>query len=93
MMLLELEYDTHIIKEFTDTLKERICSFFAALSSNLFSNSRDKEREFTDILRDYGNMISGICFSYADNAEDIKDLRQDILIYIWKGLNSFRGDL
>ncbi|MDE6835922.1 MAG: sigma-70 family RNA polymerase sigma factor [Muribaculaceae bacterium] len=92
MMLLELEYDTHIIKEFTDTLKERICSFFAALSSNLFSNSRDKEREFADILRDYGNMISGICFSYADNAEDIKDLRQDILINIWKGLNSFRGD-
>ena len=45
-----------------------------------------RERHFADVMKEYSSVISGICFSYATNAEDLKDLRQDIMLNIWKGL-------
>ncbi|MDE5870161.1 MAG: RNA polymerase sigma factor, partial [Muribaculaceae bacterium] len=30
--------------------------------------------------------------SYSRDADDLKDLRQDIMINIWKGLSTYRGD-
>ncbi|MDE7108770.1 MAG: sigma-70 family RNA polymerase sigma factor [Muribaculaceae bacterium] len=53
---------------------------------------RQREETFSAIIRDHGNIISGICFSYSDNREDMKDLRQDIMLNIWKGLSNFRGE-
>ena len=50
-----------------------------------------RERHFADVMKEYSSVISGICFSYATNAEDLKDLRQDIMLNIWKGLPYFRG--
>lgn len=51
-----------------------------------------RETWFAKILAEYSPVISSICFSYATDNEDLKDLRQDILLNIWKGLHSFRGD-
>lgn len=65
--------------------------FFATLSGN-GSEERELERRFREVIEEYGPVISGICFSYASDADDLKDLRQDILINIWKGLKTYRGD-
>lgn len=50
------------------------------------------EREFKDLLAKENNTISKICFSYAGSVADYEDLRQDALINIWRGLQSFRGE-
>ncbi|MDE6298936.1 MAG: sigma-70 family RNA polymerase sigma factor [Muribaculaceae bacterium] len=51
-----------------------------------------REEMFAAIMKEHGNIISGICFAYSSNAEEMKDLRQDILLNIWKGLANFRGE-
>lgn len=72
-------------------LVERVGMLFAMLTGEK-ENNRDREQRFASILRDYGSVISGVCFAYANNADDLKDLRQDIMLNIWKGIASFRGD-
>lgn len=49
-----------------------------------------REEMFISIINNYGNMISGICFSFANDKNDVADLRQDILLNIWRGLPTFR---
>ncbi|MDE6273154.1 MAG: sigma-70 family RNA polymerase sigma factor [Muribaculaceae bacterium] len=51
-----------------------------------------REERFATVVRDYGSMISGICFSFSSDSQDAADLRQDILLNIWKGLATYRLD-
>ena len=51
-----------------------------------------KERLFISIMEDYSQIINRLCFSYSGNAEDMKDLRQDVLINIWNGLSHFNSE-
>lgn len=50
------------------------------------------EKEFERLVREYEKDIYSICYLYAANEEEAKDLRQDSLINIWNGLPKFRGD-
>lgn len=70
---------------------EKIRLLFALISGTE-CELKTREERFATILGEFGSVISGICFSYSTNKDDLKDLRQDILINIWKGLGSFRGD-
>lgn len=55
--------------------------------------SEERRRQtFNEIMRDYDNMISRICFSYSRTTEEFEDLRQDTYINIWQGLSNFRGE-
>lgn len=51
-----------------------------------------KENKFNDIVADNGERIKRICNYYSSNQEDRKDMYQEILVNIWKSLDSFRGD-
>ncbi len=51
-----------------------------------------KEIRFRQIVEENSNRISRICNYYSKNAEDSKDLYQEILINIWKSLDKFRGE-
>lgn len=51
-----------------------------------------KEAFFIELMEKYGDVINGICFSYAKSGTEYEDLRQDSLINIWRGLHTFRGD-
>ena len=74
-------------------LIERVRSMLSAvIGGDVQRSQREQVREFSEIIRDYGQVISGICFSYATSSDDLKDLRQDILINIWKGLSNFKGE-
>lgn len=65
----------------------------------LFCQSRDSdvtgfstiEEQFSYMVHRYGPLINRICFTYSDTTEDMKDLRQDVLINLWKGLASFKA--
>lgn len=54
-------------------------------------NKADREKRFESVIMRYGKIISGVCFSYSATSDDFKDLRQDILINIWNGLEKFQG--
>ena len=51
-----------------------------------------KEEKFNTIVSDNGERIRNICRYYNSNAEDQKDMCQEVLVNIWKSLDSFRGD-
>ncbi|MFA9389030.1 MAG: RNA polymerase sigma factor [Prolixibacteraceae bacterium] len=51
-----------------------------------------KEERFKQIIEEYERLLQSICSHYANNHEDRKDLFQEVLINVWKSLDSFRGD-
>jgi RNA polymerase sigma-70 factor (ECF subfamily) len=48
-----------------------------------------KEKKFKTIISDYQDMIYRLCCSYVENGDIREDLYQNILIRLWKGLDSF----
>jgi RNA polymerase sigma-70 factor (ECF subfamily) len=50
-----------------------------------------KEQQFQTIIAQYQHMIYRLCCSYIADDEIRKDLYQNILIRLWKGLNSFQN--
>lgn len=52
----------------------------------------NKELKFRKIIEENEQRISSICRYYSSNEEDHKDMLQEVLINIWKSLDSFRGD-
>jgi RNA polymerase sigma-70 factor, ECF subfamily len=51
-----------------------------------------KEERFNLLVKENQNKILRICRYYASVAEDQKDIYQEILVNIWKSLESFRGE-
>lgn len=52
----------------------------------------DKEKKFLDAISQNKQIIYKVCYMYASGDEHFKDLYQEVLINIWKGLDGFRGD-
>jgi RNA polymerase sigma-70 factor (ECF subfamily) len=50
-----------------------------------------KEKRFQTIITDYQDMIYRLCCSYVEDIEIRKDLYQNILIRLWKGMDSFQN--
>lgn len=51
-----------------------------------------KTELFNNIVKDFDQMISRICFGYSRTKEEFEDMRQDSYANIWHGLDNFRGD-
>ncbi|MDE5880538.1 MAG: RNA polymerase sigma factor [Muribaculaceae bacterium] len=66
------------------------CALSVALGG--VEQKRELQKRFETLIATHSALISRICFSYAADNEDYNDLRQDVLINIWKGISSFRGD-
>lgn len=65
------------------------------VESSQYEDAKDEDTlrlSFESLTAKHGALISRICFSYAKDADDYKDLRQDVLLNIWKGFHNFRGD-
>ncbi len=52
----------------------------------------NKEEKFNAIVTENRDRIQRICRYYNSNTEDQKDMFQEVLVNIWKSLDSFRGD-
>ncbi|MEO1013103.1 MAG: sigma factor, partial [Bacteroidota bacterium] len=50
------------------------------------------ENIFLNALEEHQHKLWRICSVYAKDAEDTKDLFQEVLVNIWKSLPSFKGD-
>jgi len=51
-----------------------------------------KENHFKSIVEENGDQLKRICRYYNSDAEDQKDMYQEILVNVWKSLDNFRGD-
>jgi len=51
-----------------------------------------KEERFNLLVKENQHKILRICRYYASVAEDQKDIYQEILVNIWKSLETFRGE-
>lgn len=65
---------------------------FVSLSDESEISSYALEREFRELIALENATISRICFSYSGSVAEFDDLRQDALINLWRGLQSFRGE-
>lgn len=50
------------------------------------------EREFASIIQEHSKIINKVCYFYASDKIPFEDLRQEIYVNIWLGLNKFRGE-
>lgn len=52
----------------------------------------DKEFEFSKIVKEHKSTIYTVCYMFSKDSEEVADLFQDILIKLWNGFDSFRGE-
>ena len=52
----------------------------------------NQEREFAQIVRENKRRIYTVCYMFSKDADEVSDLFQEILINLWKGLQSYEGD-
>ena len=50
------------------------------------------EKEFTEIVRENKTTIYTVCYMFSSDREEVEDLFQEVLIALWQGLESFRGE-
>lgn len=55
-------------------------------------NKTDREARFTAIAAEYKEVIAKVCWLYVSEYASFDDLYQEVLINIWQGLDSFRGE-
>lgn len=56
------------------------------------TNGKAREEMFDEIIRSYSLLITKVCYYFASNTTELKDLRQEVLINIWTGLEKFRKE-
>ena len=49
------------------------------------------EKEFEQLVKKHKNTIYTVCFMFSKDSEEVNDLFQEVLINIWQGLSSFKG--
>ena len=52
----------------------------------------NREKDFAQIVLENKRRIYTVCYMFSKDSEEINDLFQEILINLWKGLQSFEGD-
>jgi RNA polymerase sigma-70 factor (ECF subfamily) len=58
----------------------------------LRKDSSPLEDEFVALIQAHQALINKLVFLYADQTEDRKDLRQEILLQAWRSFAHFRGE-
>ena len=50
----------------------------------------NRETEFEKLVRENKRRIYTVCYMFSDDKDEIDDLFQEVLINIWRGLESFK---
>ncbi|MEI6122750.1 MAG: RNA polymerase sigma factor [Bacteroidota bacterium] len=51
-----------------------------------------KEEQFRKIVEEQQERVWNICRHYARSSDDTNDLQQEVMINVWRNLDSFRGE-
>lgn len=65
---------------------------FASSKDQMKQNAADKERSFLAVTDQYKEVIAKVCYLYSNAYASFEDLYQEVLINLWQGLESYRGD-
>lgn len=49
------------------------------------------EKEFEKIIDKYKSSIYTVCYMFSNDSDEVKDLFQDVLINLWKGIDKFQN--
>jgi RNA polymerase sigma-70 factor (ECF subfamily) len=52
----------------------------------------DPQREFLDLVEAHQGILHKVSALYAEQLDEREDLRQEILMQLWRSFSSFRGD-
>lgn len=50
------------------------------------------EIEFEQVVKQHKNTIYTVCFMFSTDTEAVKDLCQEVLVNLWKGFDTFKGE-
>ena len=50
------------------------------------------QREFETMVREHRGTIYTECYMFSTNRDEVADLFQEVLINLWRGVDTFRGD-
>ena len=50
------------------------------------------ELDFARIIREHKGTIYTVCYMFSKDKEEVDDLFQEVLIALWRGFESFRGE-
>lgn len=50
------------------------------------------EQEFAQLVREHKSTIYTVCYMFSNDADEVNDLFQEVLINLWRGIDSFKGD-
>ncbi len=56
------------------------------------NHQSDREAQFLEISGRYKEVIAKVCYMYTSPDAPFDDLYQEVLLNLWQGLGSFRGD-
>lgn len=51
-----------------------------------------KETDFERMVREHKSTVYTVCYMFSKDADEVNDLFQEVLINLWKGFDSFRGE-
>ncbi|MDE6158407.1 MAG: sigma-70 family RNA polymerase sigma factor [Muribaculaceae bacterium] len=54
--------------------------------------SSDKEARFMEVTGFYKEVVAKVCYLYSSANASFDDLYQEVLINLWQGLDSYRGE-
>ena len=52
---------------------------------------KTSETAFAQMVKEHKNTIYTVCFMFSKDSDEVNDLFQEVLINLWKGLESFEG--
>lgn len=54
-------------------------------------NPIEKEKQFIQLLENHREQVYRMCWGFANQAAEVDDLFQEVMIRLWKGLEKFEG--
>lgn len=51
-----------------------------------------KELDFTRMVNEHKRTIYTVCYMFSKDADEVNDLFQEVLIRLWNGFDTFRGE-
>ena len=50
-----------------------------------------KEQQFAQVVKDNRSTIYVVCYMFSNDADEVADLFQEVLVKLWNGYDSFQG--
>ena len=50
------------------------------------------EQEFSQLVHEHKSSIYTVCYMFSKDEDEVNDLFQEILINLWRGIDSFKGE-